>query len=73
MALIDRMAHLLEGPMHATVNTLLEEHYQRIREVEAKRRDEMSSRQSSLPGSPMVPTDNDIGMFFSLFLNISTF
>jgi len=60
MALIDRMAHLLEGPMHATVNTLLEEHYQRIREVEAKRRDEMSSRQSSLPGSPMVPTDNDI-------------
>jgi len=60
MALIDRMAHLLEGPMHATVNTLLEEHYQRIREVEAKRRDEMSSRQSSLPGSPMLPTDNDI-------------
>lgn len=59
MALIDRMAHLLEGPMHATVNTLLEDHYQRIRDVEARRRDEVSSRQSS-PGSPLLPTDHDM-------------
>ena len=60
MALIDRMAHLLEGPMNATVNSILEDHYQRIREVEARRRDELNSRQSS-PGSTLIPSDHDMG------------
>jgi len=56
MALIDRMAHLLVGPMDSTVNDILEDHYQKIKEVEARRRDELSSHHSA-PGSQLSDHD----------------
>ncbi|XP_078486546.1 uncharacterized protein LOC100186864 isoform X3 [Ciona intestinalis] len=53
MALLDRMEHLLGGPMHSGVLAVLESQYKLIREVEAKRRNEIFSYQRE-PGSHVV-------------------
>ena len=59
MALLDRMEHLLEGPMLGSVSNSLEVQYRYIREAEACRRDEINSFQHG-PSLPSIG-DNDMG------------
>ena len=61
MALLDRMEHLLEGPMLVSVSNCMEVQYRYIREAEACRRDEINSFQHS-PSVPAVG-DNDMGKY----------
>nr|XP_039266996.1 uncharacterized protein LOC120342291 [Styela clava]XP_039266997.1 uncharacterized protein LOC120342291 [Styela clava] len=58
MALIDRMEHLLEGPLHPNISNCLERHYTSLKDVEAKRREEVNSKHST-PGSPVLPQDGE--------------
>lgn len=58
MTLVDRMEHLLEGPLHVNVTNCLENHYKAVKDVEAKRRDEMNSKEIS-PGSPVVAQESE--------------
>lgn len=60
MTLIDRMEHLIEGPLHGNIASCLERHYQALKDVEAKRRDELNSKHAS-PGSMSTHQDGDNG------------
>lgn len=61
MTLLDRMEHLLEGPLHSNITNCLEHHYKFVKDLEAKRRDEVNSKQNT-PGSPIVSDENDQGI-----------
>lgn len=63
MTLIDRMEHLIEGPLHGNIANCLERHYQALKDVEAKRRDELNSKHAS-PGSVGTHQDGDNGECF---------
>ena len=60
MTLIDRMEHLIEGQLHGDISSCLERHYQALKDVEAKRRDEMNSKHGT-PDSPGTHQDGDNG------------
>ncbi|XP_076819975.1 uncharacterized protein LOC143465522 isoform X2 [Clavelina lepadiformis] len=59
MALLDRMEHLLEGPMLASVTNTMEIQYRYIRESEARRRDEINAWQH-VPSGPLLMDDTDM-------------